>query len=112
SAETGRNRILLDDVAVVATLNRIMFGWANYFCLGPVSKAYRAVGTTRPQEASSVAVCQTQTVVARDQAVSGLGIARWVGLGVPHAADAQLPVDEIVNLSPRAGCGKTARPVR
>jgi len=43
SAETGRNRILLDDVAVVATLNRIMIGWANYFCLGPVSKAYRAV---------------------------------------------------------------------
>lgn len=43
SAETGRNRILLDDVAVVGTLNRIMIGWANYFCLGPVSKAYRAV---------------------------------------------------------------------
>jgi hypothetical protein len=24
-------------------LNRTMIGWANYFCLGPVSKAYRAV---------------------------------------------------------------------
>ena len=23
--------------------NRTMIGWANYFCLGPVSKAYRAV---------------------------------------------------------------------
>jgi len=31
------------DGTVVAKLNRIMVGWANYFCLGPVSKAYRAV---------------------------------------------------------------------
>jgi hypothetical protein len=28
---------------LVAGLNRKLRGWANYFCLGPVSKAYRAV---------------------------------------------------------------------
>jgi RNA-directed DNA polymerase len=28
---------------LVAALNRQIVGWANYFCLGPVSKAYRAV---------------------------------------------------------------------
>jgi Group II intron, maturase-specific domain len=28
---------------VAAKLNRAMIGWANYFCLGPASKAYRAV---------------------------------------------------------------------
>ena len=28
---------------VVGKLNRLLAGWANYFCLGPVSKAYRAV---------------------------------------------------------------------
>jgi RNA-directed DNA polymerase len=43
SSETGRNKTLLDQVAVVDSLNRMMTGWANYFCLGPVSKAYRAV---------------------------------------------------------------------
>jgi len=43
SSETGRNKILLDQQTVVGTLNRMMIGWANYFCLGPVSKAYRAV---------------------------------------------------------------------
>src|SRR5664280_2900276 len=43
SSETGSNRTLLDHKAVVAKLNRMMNGWANYFCLGPVSKAYRAV---------------------------------------------------------------------
>ena len=43
SAETGQTKTLLDDAEVVQTLNRIMIGWANYFCLGPVSKAYRAI---------------------------------------------------------------------
>lgn len=43
SEETRRNRTRLDRKTVVATLNRKMIGWANYFCLGPVSKAYRAV---------------------------------------------------------------------
>jgi len=40
---TGRDQTLLDQEVVVAKLNRVMTGWANYFCLGPVSKAYRAV---------------------------------------------------------------------
>jgi RNA-directed DNA polymerase len=40
---TGRDQTLLDQAIVVAKLNRVMIGWANYFCLGPVSKAYRAV---------------------------------------------------------------------
>jgi RNA-directed DNA polymerase len=43
SSETGRNKTLQDQETVVRTLNRMMNGWANYFCLGPVSKAYRAV---------------------------------------------------------------------
>jgi RNA-directed DNA polymerase len=43
SSETGRNKALLDHETVVGKLNRMMTGWANYFCLGPVSKAYRAV---------------------------------------------------------------------
>jgi hypothetical protein len=43
SEETGRNKLLLDSKTVVGTLNHMMIGWANYFCLGPVSKAYRAV---------------------------------------------------------------------
>jgi hypothetical protein len=41
--ETGRKKTLLAQEAVLAKRNRMMIGWANYFCLGPVSKAYRAV---------------------------------------------------------------------
>ena len=43
SEMTGRDQTLLDQEMVVAKLNRTMIGWANYFCLGAVSKAYRAV---------------------------------------------------------------------
>jgi len=43
SEMTGRDQTLLDREIVLARLNRMMIGWANYFCLGPVSKAYRAV---------------------------------------------------------------------
>ncbi len=43
SDETGRNRTQLDHKTVVTKLNQMMNGWANYFCLGPVSKAYQAV---------------------------------------------------------------------
>ena len=27
----------------MARLNRLLLGWSNYFCLGPVSRAYRAL---------------------------------------------------------------------
>jgi RNA-directed DNA polymerase len=43
SIETGRTKLPLEPEKVVGTLNRMMNGWANYFCLGPVSKAYRAI---------------------------------------------------------------------
>src|ERR1700751_2357792 len=43
SQETGRNKTLLAQETVITTLNRMRIGWANYFCLGPVSKAYRAI---------------------------------------------------------------------
>lgn len=43
SAETARNRTLLDAGDVVAKLNRMLNAWANYFCRGPVSTAYRNI---------------------------------------------------------------------
>jgi len=43
SDATGRDNVRLDPKTMVEKLNRILIGWANYFCLGPVSKAYSAV---------------------------------------------------------------------
>jgi RNA-directed DNA polymerase len=43
SAQTEQKTLCLDAGIVVARLNRRLRGWANYFCLGPVSKSYRSV---------------------------------------------------------------------
>jgi group II intron reverse transcriptase/maturase len=40
---TSRRTLPQDVPGMVEGLNRLLRGWANYFCLGPVSKAYRAV---------------------------------------------------------------------
>lgn len=40
---TSRRTLLTDVQAMVGQLNRLLRGWANYFALGPVSQAYRAV---------------------------------------------------------------------
>jgi len=42
SERTDRTTRLLDPKQMTARLNRVLVGWANYFCLGPVSKAYRS----------------------------------------------------------------------
>jgi RNA-directed DNA polymerase len=40
---TAHNKTQQDVGRVVEQLNRLLNGWANYFSLGPVSRAYRAV---------------------------------------------------------------------
>jgi len=40
---TARRMTLVEADVLVARLNRLLTGWSNYFCLGPVSKSYRAV---------------------------------------------------------------------
>jgi group II intron reverse transcriptase/maturase len=40
---TSRRWTLLPEPDRVARINRKLTGWSNYFCLGPVSKAYKAV---------------------------------------------------------------------
>ena len=43
SEETGRDALGQNSQTIVERLNRMMIGWANYFCLGSVSQAYSAV---------------------------------------------------------------------
>jgi RNA-directed DNA polymerase len=43
SDQTSRNWYWMDVEDVVARLNRMLLGWSNYFCLGPVSTTYQAV---------------------------------------------------------------------
>ena len=43
SKATAHRHTQQETRTVVDTLNRKLNGWANYFCLGPVSKAYRSI---------------------------------------------------------------------
>lgn len=43
--ETDRRRTMLEAEKIVGGLNRKLNGWANYYCLGPVSPAYQAINT-------------------------------------------------------------------
>jgi group II intron reverse transcriptase/maturase len=43
SALTDRKRCGLSVAELVSELNRVLRGWAGYFCLGPVSEPYRKV---------------------------------------------------------------------
>jgi len=43
SAMTGRNATLLSVEEMVAQLNPVLRGWAGYFCMGPISDAYRII---------------------------------------------------------------------
>ena len=43
SASTRRDSLGLEEEEMVGRLNRQLRGWANYFCLGPVSGVYDRV---------------------------------------------------------------------
>ena len=45
STMTGRGRGCLSEDEMVVELNQVLRGWANYFCLGPVSEAYRKINS-------------------------------------------------------------------
>ncbi len=109
SEMTGRDQTLLEQELVVAKLNRMMIGWANYFCLGPVSNAYNTVEKHACKRLRQW-LCAKHKVMSGTQRFSR---ASHYVLGlVPYQAATPFPVGDIVNLSPRAGSGKSAHPVR
>ena len=67
--ETDCRRTLLDAETVVGRLNRTLRGWANYFCLGPVSPAYRAINTHTTK--------RLRRWLCRKHKVQGTGIKRY-----------------------------------
>jgi RNA-directed DNA polymerase len=69
SAQTEPKMQCLDAATVVARLNRQLVGWANYFCLGPVGKSYRAVNAHATQ--------RLRRWLCKKHKISGNGKARF-----------------------------------
>ncbi len=110
--QTSRRFLLLDAETVVGRLNRQLQGWANYFCIGN-SKADRLVDRHLAMRLRRW-LCRKHKVPGRgtarfpdDYLTHRLGLVRLPKLRRNH------PVSErMTSPCPRAGCGKTARPVR
>jgi group II intron reverse transcriptase/maturase len=111
SEETERRTTQLESKTLVGKLNRMMIGWANYFCLGPVSKAYEAVDRHAKKRLRQW-LCTKHKVqwpgTKRFPAESLYDVFGLVCLPKRTAAFRGRHRESF----PRAGCGNSARPVR
>ena len=98
--------------ALVCQVNQVLRGWTNYFCYGTVSPAYRAV--------HQHAMHRVRQWLQRKFKLRGRGIRHFpdahlesvLGLFNPTRLRGNFSHAKGVNSGPRAGCRKSARPVR
>ena len=95
----------------VAKLNRKLLGWSNYFCLGPSARPTEPSTATRGIGSASGFEGSTRCRVAgrHDSPTRGC---MTNSASSACATALELSVGEGVSSCPRAGCGKSARPVR
>jgi len=109
SDETGRDTAWMDPKTMVEKLNRMLIGWANYFCLGPVSRAYSA---TRTPQATSVVMRQTQGAASGIPTFSGSSSSFCVRLDQSTKTNGKLSVGISVSLFREPDAGKPLVQVR
>lgn len=109
---TGRRTVRSDVGEQVERLNRMLRGWSNYFCLGAVTPSYRALdyharGRLRKWLCRKHSVYTSGALRFTDQ-----HLYEELGLVKLCLRTKSFSWAKRVTPNPRAGCGKTARPVR
>jgi len=114
--QTRRSTVQLDSKELVVRLNRRLRGWANYFCLGPVHKAYHVVDrylTARLRRwlcRKHGVRSQNTRAYSYSTCITNSDWFTYPSLPQPSVGEGMRKPAR--NPCPRAGCGKSARPVR
>ena len=111
-ALTVRSTTWQETTELVGKLNRTLRGWANYFQVGAVTKAYRAIDNYTTARLRRWLRHKYQVQGRRGGSYPLSHLYGHFGLVRLTRAWARRVVDESVKSCPRAGCGQSASPVR
>ncbi|WP_342240280.1 group II intron reverse transcriptase/maturase [Inquilinus sp. OTU3971] len=111
-ALTDRSRTWQETTMLVGKVNRTLRGWANYFQVGTVSRAYRALDNYTAVRVRRWLRFKYKVRRSKGGSYPLSHLYGHFGLVRLTSAWARRAVDEGVRSCPRAGCGRSARPVR
>lgn len=112
SEATTRRTLLMEPEAVVDRLNRMLRGWTQYFKLGSVGKAYRAIDQHAPRRLCRWLCMKHKQRGVQRRRYPDTYLHGTLGLLSTQVIMTDLPWARHLMPRPGAGCGKPARPVR
>jgi RNA-directed DNA polymerase len=109
---TSRQWLLKSPEELAQGINRLLIGWANYFRVGTIRHAWKSVDYYVFHRLRQWWCRKYRIRNRRDSRFSTKYLYQQMGIACLGDRPTPCSVGVSVNAGPRAGCGKTARPVR